>query len=420
MHKHALIPLDGSKVAEAFDHLSSQNSQFIGGGASGATIASGLGLRSMDDMLRTKEQLELSELSRALLESASDGILLVDGTGRIILVNAAATRMFGYSRTELMGQPLEILLPERIRGAHIAHRAGYFAAPRVRPMGIGLDLSGRRKDGSEFLLEISLSHVGSDDAMIAMAFVTDITVRKRGEAESRRQREALHQTEKMAALGTLVAGIAHERNNPLGIMTARIEVMLLEAEEQHLPTQVIDDLQVLSRAAQRVARIASSLRSLSRPSHDELRPVDLNALADETLQLMQKPLEVDAIRVVTNLDRALPPMLGDATALQQVLLNLLTNAREAIVREGEIQIESALSAERAGWLRLAVTDTGPGISSENLVKIFDPFYTTKRTGTGLGLSVSYGIIQSHKGTVDVQSTPGVGTTFVLLFPVLPT
>jgi len=371
-------------------------------------------------MLRTTEQLELSELSRALLESASDGILLVDGTGRIILVNAAATRMFGYSRTELMGQPLEILLPERIRGAHIAHRAGYFAAPRVRPMGIGLDLSGRRKDGSEFLLEISLSHVGSDDAMIAMAFVTDITVRKRGEAESRRQREVLHQTEKMAALGTLVAGIAHELNNPLGIMTARIEVMLLEAEEQHLPTQVIEDLQVLSRAAQRVARIASSLRSFARPSHDELRPVDLNALVDETLQLMQKPLEVDAIRVVTNLDRALPPMLGDAPALQQVLLNLLTNAREAIVREGEIQIESALSAERAGWLRLAVTDTGPGISSENLVKIFDPFYTTKRTGTGLGLSVSYGIIQSHKGIVDVQSTPGVGTTFVLLFPVLPT
>ena len=374
----------------------------------------------MDDTLRTKEQLELSELSRALLESASDGILLVDGTGRIILVNAAATRMFGYSRTELMGQPLEILLPERIRGAHIAHRAGYFAAPRVRPMGIGLDLSGRRKDGSEFPLEISLSHVGSDDGMVAMAFVTDITVRKRGEAESRRQREVLHQTEKMAALGTLVAGIAHEMNNPLGIMTARIEVMLLEAEEQHLPTQVIEDLQVLSRAAQRVARIASSLRSFSRPSHDELRPVDLNALVDETLQLMQKPLEVDAIRVVTNLDRALPSMLGDATALQQVLLNLLTNAREAIVREGEIQIESALSAERAGWLRLAVTDTGPGISPENLVKIFDPFYTTKRTGTGLGLSVSYGIIQSHKGIVDVQSTPGVGTTFVLLFPVLPT
>ena len=374
----------------------------------------------MDDMLRTKEQFELSELSRALLESASDGILLGDGTGRIILVNAAATRMFGYSRTELMGQPLEIPLPERIRGAHIAHRAGYFAAPRVRPMGIGLDLSGRRKDGSEFPLEISLSHVGSDDGMVAMAFVTDITVRKRGEAESQRQREVLHQTEKMAALGTLVAGIAHELNNPLGIMTARIEVMLLEAEEQHLPTQVIEDLQVLSRAAQRVARIASSLRSFSRPSHDELRPVDLNALVDETLQLMQKPLEVDAIRVVTNLDRALPPMLGDAPALQQVLLNLLTNAREAIVREGEIQIESALSAERAGWLRLAVTDTGPGISPEHLVKIFDPFYTTKRTGTGLGLSVSYGIIQSHKGTVDVQSTPGVGTTFVLLFPVLPT
>src|SRR4029453_14699886 len=160
-------------------------------------------------------------------------------TGRITLVNAAAERMFDYPRAELLGQSLEILLPERIRQGHVGQRAGYFAEPRVRPMGIGLDLAGRRRDGTEFPVEISLSHVVSAEAGgVAIAFITDITERKRVEAQLQRQREILYQNEKLAALGTMAAGIAHEMNNPLGIITTRIEVMLLDAEQQALPAQV--------------------------------------------------------------------------------------------------------------------------------------------------------------------------------------
>ncbi len=352
--------------------------------------------------------------AEALLESASEGIVLIDAAGRITLVNHAAERMFGYPRAELLGQTLDVLLPERVRAAHARHRDGYFAEPRVRTMGIGLDLSGRRRDGTEFPVEISLSYVESPDGRVAMAFVTDITERKRVEAQLQRQRETLYQTEKLAALGTLAAGIAHEMNNPLGIITTRIEVMLLDAEGQHLPPQVVEDLQVLHRASQRVARIAASLRSFARQSPGERVPVSLNEIVEETLLLMQKPLAADNVRVTSELDPALPPVLGEASALHQVFMNLVTNAREAMTGGGEIRI--ATGVETPGWLRVVVSDDGPGIPAEDLSRIFDPFYTTKRTGTGLGLSVTYGIIQDHGGTVRVSSEPGRGTTFTLTFP----
>jgi PAS domain S-box-containing protein len=376
-----------------------------------------LGVEARQSRDQLEAALRKSEaLAQAVLASATEGIILIDAGGRIIVVNPAAERMFGYDRGDLLGQPLEVLLPQRIRGPHVAHRTGYFAGPRARPMGIGLDLAGLRKDGTEFPVEISLSYVEAPDGVLAMAFITDITERKRAEAQLQRQREVLYQNEKLAALGTLSAGIAHEMNNPLGIMTTRIEVMLLDAETQQLPPQVLEDLQVLHRASQRVARIAAGLRSFARQSSGEPAPVDLDTIVDEALLLMQKPLGAENIRVVAELDRTLPPLLGDPNALHQVLMNLLTNAREAMTGGGEIRIETA-RAERPDWIRLRVADTGPGIPPEDITKIFDPFYTTKRTGTGLGLSVTYGIIRQHGGTVDVASRPGAGTTFTLEFPV---
>jgi signal transduction histidine kinase len=223
----------------------------------------------------------------------------------------------------------------------------------------------------------------------------------------------------MAALGTLSAGIAHEMNNPLGIITTRIEVMLLDAEGQALPPQVIEDLQVLHRASQRVAKIAASLRSFARQSPGERGPVDLNAIVEESMLLMQKPLATDNIRLSTTLADDLPAVHGDANALHQVLMNLLTNAREAINGGGEIRVRTGRVAARPGWIELVVADTGPGIAPDDVTRIFDPFYTTKRSGTGLGLSVSYGIVQDHGGTIQVDSTPGRGTTFTLRFPTVP-
>src|SRR5262249_30840784 len=280
------------------------------------------------------EMRALRHTAQAVLESTSEGILSIDANGRITLVNRAAERMFGYDRDELRGQTLEVLLPDRFRATHREHRVGYCAAPRVRPMGSGLDLAGRRKDGTEFPVEISLSYVQAPEGMTAMALITDITERKRVEAELVRQREALYQTEKLAALGTLTAGIAHEMNNPLGIITSPIEVMLPDAAEQNLPPQMLEDLRVLDRAPQRVAGIATNLRSFARQTPREHARIDVNAVIQETLLLVGKPLEADHIRVSTRLDPALAPIVGDASTLQQVLLNLITNAREAMESGG--------------------------------------------------------------------------------------
>jgi PAS domain S-box-containing protein len=365
---------------------------------------------------RTEEVLRQSlATSQALLESASEGIVIIDGRGHIQVANASAERMFGYTRAELAGQSVEILLPERFRHVHADHRAGYFAAPRVRPMGQGMDLAALRKSGAEFPVEISLSYVNTEIGRFAMAFITDITARKRGEDELRRQRDALHQAEKLAALGTLAAGLAHEINNPIGIVSSRIELMLTESGG--LPQGLREDLEVLQRNVQRVGQIAQGLLTFARQSPGERGPVDLNRVVRETLLLAERQMSRAGTRVRTTLDPALPSFVGDSGALQQVVLNLLTNAREALNGAGEVRIETCPALGHPGSIQLIVTDDGPGMPADVLPKIFDPFFTTKARGTGLGLSVSYGIVQEHGGTIEVRSEPGQGTVFVLTFPV---
>ena len=358
---------------------------------------------------RAEEAIRRSEEKvRAILEAAAEGVVIVGAEGRIELVNAKTETMFGYDRKELIGEMLEILLPERLREAHGEHRARYFGAPRARPMGLGLELSGRRKDGSEFPVEISLSFVTTESGLVALGFITDVTARRVLERSAR-------QAEKLASLGTLAAGLAHELNNPIGIISSRAELALLDAESRALPEDVAEDLRVIHRHAQRVARIAHGLLSFARHSSGEQGRVDLNRVVDETLLLVEKMIVTDGIALRRALAPNLPPIWGDANALQQVVMNLVTNARDAVKGGGEISVETGLTTDPPGGVRLIVSDTGPGISPEILPKIFDPFFTTKAQGTGLGLSISYGIVREHQGTVDVQSRPGEGTTFALTF-----
>jgi len=177
-------------------------------------------------------------------------------------------------------------------------------------------------------------------------------------------------------------------------------------------------LRVLHRHAQRVARIAQGLLSFARESSGARGPVDLNQVVEETLLLVEKGVVESGITIRRALTPDLPPVHGDSNALQQVVMNLLTNARDALGSGGVITLETSLVPGRSGMVRLTVRDNGPGISPDVLPRIFDPFYTTKTEGTGLGLSISYGIVRDHKGTIDVESLPGQGTTFILTFPSL--
>ena len=376
---------------------------------SNAVVGASIIARDITAGRAAEESLRRSEAtSRALLESVSESIVVADAAGRIVLVNARTEAMFGYARAELIGQPVEVLVPIPLRERHVAHRATYMTAPRVRSMGQGLDLAGLKKDGTEFPVEVSLSFVETDEGIRAIAFVTDISERVAFQRAAR-------QADKLAALGTLSAGIAHEINNPIGIISSRVEVMMLEAEEQGLPAEARKDLEVILRHARRVATITQGLLSFARQSSGSRGPVNLSHVAEEIVQLVRKDMSRARVQVTTKLDEAVPSFPADANAIGQVVLNLLTNARSAMPEGGEITIETShLAAARS--VRLAVRDTGAGIPPEILTKIFDPFFTTKSEGTGLGLSISHGIVHDHHGTLDVRSEVGKGSTFTLTFP----
>lgn len=365
-------------------------------------------ITDISERKRTEDALHRSEAqARAVLEAASEAILIVDRHGTLVSVNRRAETMFGYPRNQMIGASLEMLLPERLRELHAAHRASYFRDPHVRPMGRGLHLLARRADGSEFPVEISLSYVETDDGLRGLAFVTDITQRQAIERASR-------QSERLTALGQLSAGMAHEVNNPIGVMTTRIELMLMDAEANKLPAEVVDDLRVLHRHAQRVATITSSLLSFARQSPQERTLVDLNDVVTAVVVLVGPQYERQGVRIHEELTSSLPPVLGQVNALQQVILNLVTNAAQAMPTGGELTITTSVH-ERS--VRVVVADTGTGIAREHLSRIFEPFFTTKPSGTGLGLSVTYGILEDHQASIDVESTVGQGTRFVMTFPI---
>jgi signal transduction histidine kinase len=226
----------------------------------------------------------------------------------------------------------------------------------------------------------------------------------------------MRQAEKLSALGTLSAGLAHEINNPLGVITSRVEVVLMEAEEMNIPKQLIDDLKVITKHAHRAARVTQGLLSFSRPAAAHLQLLDLNAVVEETLLLIEKQLEQDRIILERHLTPDLPKVMGNGWQLEEVLLNLVTNAREAMTAGGRLRVGSRLRTDGTG-VQILIADTGEGMPDELVQRIFDPFFTTKENGTGLGLSISYGIVKEHGGTLEVESEVGKGTTFTITLPV---
>ncbi len=341
--------------------------------------------------------------------AATEGLIIVDRSGRIVEANPEAERLFGYSEAELLGQPIELLVPEQLRQSHAAHVKRYFAAPRTRAMGRGLSLAGRRKDGSEFPLEISLTYAeNTTRGDLVVAAVVDISARLALEQEVRR-------AETLTSMGILVAGIAHDLNNPLQVIRSRAELLLDSPEAP--PAEILADVGTIHRHAQRASAIVEQFLELSRNREKVLAPVDVNALVDRTLLLIGDQLRKRGIAVETHLAANLPKVNGDAIALERVLINLLTNARDAMPRGGTITIASrVLQVDEQKSLHVSVTDNGPGILPDVLGKIFDLLYTTKAEGSGLGLWLSRRIVQEHHGRMEVSSRLGEGTTFDIWLP----
>ena len=311
--------------------------------------------------------------ARGYFESSVEGIISADSKGIIRQLNPRGQDLFGYHEMELVGQPIEVLVPNRFRYRHEAHRSAFFTAPKSRMMGRGMEVAGRRKDGSEFPAEISLNVVHTHRGKQVIAFVTDITERRAMEREARRN-------ETVDALAAVAAGIAHELNNPLAVMASRIELML--ATDPDLTTQTRDDLLVLQKNIERASRISHNMLSLARQRPGARYAVDMNVAVEEAMLIVGAEAKGSMLHYETSLDRSLPPVMAEPTGVEQVLINFIMNARDAGARL--IRIETGLAPGRTGHLRVSISDDGAGIASEVLGKLFQPFFTTKSKGTGLG------------------------------------
>jgi signal transduction histidine kinase len=311
------------------------------------------------------------------------------------------------------------------------HRKVYFTSPSTRPMGAGQNLAGRRKNGSEFPVELTLTYAAKTErGDLVIAAVSDIT--ERLALEKARQSEALaaaaaaaaerlaleresRRLEAMTSLGTIAAGIAHDLNNPLQVIRSRTE-LLLESSEMMSP-EMNEDLGVIQRQAERAGRIVQEFLELSRQRVKMQSPVNINQVVERALLLIGEQMHGAGISTKTNLAKDLPAIVCDATSLDRVLINLLSNALDAMPQGGSVTITSGQLSDRPGWLYLSVGDTGQGIAPEDLLKVFDLLYSTKTGGTGLGLWLSRRLVQDHNGTLEVHSTLGHGTTFTIWLPI---
>jgi len=349
-------------------------------------------------------------LFRGLLEAAPDAMVIVRGDRTIALVNGQLERMFGYGREELLGKPIEILVPDRFRDAHVKHRDRYFGDPRTRPMGAGIDLLGRRKDGSDFPVEISLSPLHTPDGMLVTAAIRDITERKLVELERRRAEEAIRKLNK--ELEAFSYSVSHDLRAPLRAIDGFSQV-LLEDYAEKLDAQGRDHLGRIRQASQRMAQLIDDLLALSRLSRTELRhaPVDLSGIGRAVAEDLGE--RDPARRISWEIAPGLATV-GDPHLLQIALANLLENAWKFTGQRPEATI--ALGAqEQKGERVYFVRDDGVGFDMAYASKLFSPFQRLHRQsefeGTGIGLVTVQRIVHRHGGRIWAESAVGRGATF---------
>jgi PAS domain S-box-containing protein len=364
---------------------------------------------------------------RAAVESSPNGMVMVDTSGRIVLVNREVERMFGYDRAELLGQSIEMLVPERFRGNHPMFRAGFFGNPQTRAMGAGRDLFGVRKDGTELPVEIGLNPIETEEGLFVLSSIVDISARKQSEEQREQLEQQLRQAQKMEAVGTLAGGIAHDFNNILGAIIGFGEFLRTEVHGD----QSQADLRELLKAAERGKDLVERILSFSRRQDRILRPLDLGQAATEAARLLRATLPV-TVEIKVNVHPETPRVMADATSVHQILMNLGTNAAHAMPSGGRLEISSEPFYVRDSMARgrpdlreglyalLTARDSGQGMDHLIRERVFEPFFTTKPlgAGTGLGLAVVHGIMKDHGGAVDLESEPGQGTSVRCMFPAL--
>jgi two-component system, LuxR family, sensor kinase FixL len=360
-------------------------------------------------------------LFQAVVEAALDPIVVIDRSGAIRSVNQATERVFGYRATELVGRNVRMLMPQPYADEHDTYLANYLRTGERKIIGIGRDVSGRRKNGSIFPMSLAVGETEVEGEVIFVGIIHDLTDRQ---AAGRRihdlQAELLH-VSRLSVMGQLASTMAHELNQPLTAVMNYLEAArhLLQTDPQS--AERVRELMGRAVAqAERAGEVIRNLRQFVSKGETDRRSESLNKLVEEALALALVGARQSGIRVSLDLDRALMPVLVDGVQIQQVVLNLVRNAVEAMeeVERRELTIATrAVAAENIAEMR--IVDSGPGIAPEIAGRLFQPFATTKKAGMGLGLSICREIVESHHGSLSAAPNPSGGTVFRLTLPMLP-
>jgi len=352
---------------------------------------------------------------RLIFESVTDGITVSGLEGNIRQLNQAVVRMHRYpSKQALIGSnALALVAPQD----HSRARDNF---EQVLSDGYSreLEYTFLTRDGREFPAELSGAAIRDDggNPIGFVAITRDITQRKRAEEREQQLQRELNMSSRLASIGELASGVAHEINNPLTSVIGFSQILM----NRDIPQDIKKDVKIISDSAQRVAKIIKSLLAFARQHGEGKEPVDINDLVLSVLELRHYEMKLSNIELSTQLAAELPGTMANAGQLQQVFLNIVLNAEQAITsisNRGQLTVKTERQDD---VIRVTFEDDGPGITRENLEKVFDPFFTTKDVaeGTGLGLSVSYGIIKEHNGRIQAVSGPGKGATFVVELPVV--
>jgi PAS domain S-box-containing protein len=362
---------------------------------------------------------------RALLDHAPDGIVAIERSGRIVLANRQAHELFGYPPGTLVGASIEMLLPETQRGIHQAHREQYMAAPRTRAMGAGLDLTGLRRDGTEFAVEISLSPIQSGPTLLVMAAVRDITDRKAAEAQIKRLNEDLNRrVAELAAvnreLEAFSYSVSHDLRAPLRALDGFSQALVEDAGDQLSP-DAQDHVRRIRAAATRMGRLIDDLLELARLTRREMRwePVDLTALARTVAERLRRSEPDRAVDFSIAGDLR---VTGDSHLLQVAVQNLLGNAWKFTGKQGYARIEFGADT-RDGTTVYQVRDNGVGFDMAYADKLFGAFQrlhaADEFAGTGIGLATVQRVITRHGGRVWASAEAGKGATFFFTLGAAP-
>ncbi|HTL01938.1 MAG TPA: ATP-binding protein [Vicinamibacterales bacterium] len=396
----------------------------VRGSAEAETMA--LSFNAMTSSLRDQADRLKSSYQRfsTVTQSARDAIISTDEHGNITFWNRSAEHVFGYPEHEVLGEPLMMLIAE-------ADRAGYTAAlpsPADNDLALGqtIEVTGRKKNGTLFPSEFSVAALRGPHGLALTAIVRDVTERKQAQDALQQRDEQLRQSQKMEAIGRLAGGVAHDFNNLLMAIRGYAELLAEGFDEGDERKQDADEI---LKASDRAAGLTRQLLAFSRRQVITQQAVALDQLVEETQNMLRRLIGED-VRLVTEVWPGLTPVLADRTQVEQILVNLVVNARDAMPNGGTISIELRnIELDKVGvaahpglapgdYVEMSVGDTGAGMDSETASRIFEPFFTTKEDGkgTGLGLATVYGIVQQSGGAIEVQSKVGSGTTFYIYLP----